>query len=254
MSALQQVDINCDLGEGMGHDEDIMPFITSANIACGAHAGDEKTMRETLRLCKKYHVAAGAHPGYEDKENFGRVAQTLSNRSLSLLVTKQLIELERIAQEESVNLHHVKPHGALYNSSAVNKEIASAIAYAVFEFNNRLRVYGLAGSEFLLASDSIGLRSVAEIFADRRYAKNGLLLPRDSENALIDNQDDLLSQVHSLLMDCTTKTPDGVTVKLPLLPGQPVTICLHGDGPNAVEFARALHSHLSAQKVLIQAP
>ncbi len=254
MSAFLQVDINCDLGEGLASDEEIMPYISSASIACGAHAGDEDTMRQTLRLCKKYNVSIGAHPGYEDKKNFGRLEQTLSNRSISLLVTQQLIQLGQLAAEEGLKLNHVKPHGALYNSSAINADVAESIAYAVYEFNSRLILYGLAGSLSLSMAESIGLRSAAEVFADRKYGSNGLLIPRSQKNAVLESEQAVVKQVLEVVENGSVTSDTKETISLIFQPHQSLTLCLHGDNPNAPQLAKAIYEALSSKNITIQAP
>src|SRR5688572_8397522 len=179
------IDVNCDMGEGMPHDAAIMPFISSANIACGYHAGDRHTMRNTVELCLKHHVAIGAHPGFGDKKNFGRTPVELTSKALYNLIFQQLDDMDKICKGLNANLHHVKPHGALYNMAAKDPEMSSTIAIAVFDFNPRLIYYGLSGSYMISEAKKIGLQTAHEVFADRTYQPNGSLTSRTSEDALI---------------------------------------------------------------------
>src|SRR5215216_850553 len=164
-----KVDINCDMGENIGSDEDVMPYITSANIACGFHAGDEVSMQTIVRLAKQYGVAIGAHPAWKDREGFGRREMSLPSNEVEALVLDQIGALAAIAKAESVELHHVKPHGALYNQAAQDPVLASAIARAVKRFSPALILVGLAGSELIKAGVRAGLRVAAEGFPDRNY-------------------------------------------------------------------------------------
>ena len=161
------IDFNCDLGEGCGSDADIVPWISSANIACGAHAGDDATMRDTLRLCRGHGVAAGAHPGYDDHEHFGRRAQALDADALRALLLAQLTRIAAITREEGVPLRHVKPHGALYNLAARDANTARTIAETVHGFDPSLRLVGLSGSCAVAAGEAAGLRVAHEVFAER---------------------------------------------------------------------------------------
>src|SRR5688572_11720134 len=167
------IDINCDMGEGMANDAAIMPYISSANIACGYHAGDRDTMRQTVELCLKHQVAVGAHPGFDDKKDFGRTPMQLSFKALYDLVSRQLDDLNKICQELNATLHHVKPHGAMYNMAAKDPEMSRTIAQAVFHFNPQLIYYGLSGSWMISEAKKIGLRTAHEVFADRTYQTNG---------------------------------------------------------------------------------
>ncbi len=183
-----QIDINCDVGEGMGNEELLMPNISSANIACGFHAGDENEMRRVVDLCLKYNVAIGAHPSFPDKENFGRTAMYLPPESIQQLITAQLNILQKITLEAGGKLHHVKPHGALYNMASKDVLLAKSIAAAVKEFDDSLIYYGLAGSVMIDEAVSYGLPVAQEVFADRTYQQDGSLTPRDMAGALITNK------------------------------------------------------------------
>lgn len=228
------IDLNCDLGEGIGNDEAIMPHITSANIACGFHAGDEHTMRETVRLAKRFGVNSGAHPSWNDRKNFGRKEMDVSINEAEKLVFEQIQILAAIAQEEGVTLTHVKPHGAMYNQAAKDIELANAIARAVKTSSVDLILVGLAGSRSIEAGRAMGLRVAAEGFPDRGYNADGSLMPRLLPGALIESPEDVARHALELI-----KT------------GRMDTLCLHGDHPRAAENARLLREVLTQNGVEI---
>jgi len=234
-----QIDINCDMGEGIGNDEAIMPFITSANIACGYHAGDEKTMRQTIVLAKKYGVNIGAHPSFLDRENFGRTEINCTPEEVYGLVKTQLLLFKKLADECEVVIHHVKPHGALYNQSAKDNAVAKAIAYAVKDFDATLVLFGLSGSTSISEANAIGLRTGSEVFADRTYQDDGSLTPRSQNNALIEEEAKAIQQVLQIAQKKTVTTLSGKDI--PIIAE---TICLHGDGKHAVQFAKNIHHTL----------
>src|SRR5688572_1852845 len=172
------IDINCDMGEGIGNDEAIMPYINSVNIACGYHAGDAETMWRTAELAVKYNVAIGAHPSFPDRENFGRTEMDLPLQEIYELVIRQLVLLNDVAASFDVKLNHVKPHGALYNMSARDPMLAETIAQAVRDFDDQLILLGLSNSHSITAAKKIGLKTMNEVFADRTYRDDGSLTPR----------------------------------------------------------------------------
>jgi UPF0271 protein len=239
-----RIDLNCDLGEGAGHDAALMPLITSANIACGAHAGDESTMRATVRLAKKHGVAIGAHPGFPDREHFGRRELALTPDEVHALVLRQIRELQMIVQHEGTRLSQVKPHGALYNMAAREAGLARAIATAVYEADPRLILVGLAGSALLKAGVAGGLATASEVFADRTYQADGSLTPRSRPDALITDAGIAVAQVLRMVSEGKVRATDGSDVTI-----NAETVCLHGDGPHAVEFARRLSAELRATGV-----
>jgi UPF0271 protein len=241
------IDLNCDMGEGIDNDEAIMPYITSANIACGYHAGDEKTMNDTVALALKYEVAIGAHPGFNDKENFGRTEMHLSMNEIYLLVQEQLQILNSICIQHEAKLHHVKPHGALYNMAARNQEMSRAIAKSVYDFDASLVLYGLAGSYMISEAHDVGLKTCAEVFADRTYMDDGSLTPRSQIGCIIIDEITSIQQVLQMIKQNTVTSINGKTV--PVTPG---TICIHGDGANAVAFARNIHQQLQQHEIGIQ--
>lgn len=233
------IDINCDTGEGIGNDEELMPFITSASIACGYHAGDEHTMRETILLAQKYGVAAGAHPSFMDRDNFGRTEMDCTAQEVYGLVVHQVTALEEIAKECGVVLHHVKPHGALYNMAARDRELALAIAKAVRDCNPALVLYGLSGSFLISEGKASGLTTWSEVFADRTYQDDGSLTPRTEEGALITDAEGAVRQVEGMMHEGVVTTVNGVCV--PIIAD---TVCIHGDGPSAVAIAKAIKERL----------
>jgi 5-oxoprolinase (ATP-hydrolysing) subunit A len=235
-------DINCDMGEGMGNEEELMPFISSANIACGYHAGDRDTMKKVIDLCLEFNIAIGAHPSYPDKENFGRtdmVGISLQARDVQNIVSEQVFILKQVAKEAGAKLHHVKPHGALYNRAAWDEEVAEYICKALISTGNRLLLYGLSGSKMKEVAAKYALDFRDEVFADRTYKDNGSLTPRTEENALIDNSEDVVSQVLEMVQNKRVRTTSGKYI-----PVEAKTICIHGDGKHAVEFARKIYQAL----------
>ncbi len=241
---MPRIDFNCDLGEGCGDDAAIMPWITSANIACGAHAGDDIAIRDTLRLCRQHGVVAGAHPGYDDRAHFGRRDMELAPHDIAALIRSQLERIAAIAREEDIELRHVKPHGALYNRSARDLLVAAAIAAAVREFDPTLMLVGLSGSASTAAGDAAGLRVAHEVFAERGYDNDARLLARGTPGAVLDTLDAALAQARMLALHAQVRSADGV-----LLPLRADTLCLHGDRDDAAVFARALREGLVADGV-----
>ena len=241
------IDFNCDLGEGCGNDAGIIPLVSSANIACGGHAGDEATMRATLRLCREHGVAAGAHPGHEDRAGFGRRAVDLPAGAISALVTRQLERLAHLADSEGVRLVHVKPHGALYNQAADAPVVATAIADAVAAFDRRLVLVGLSGSALPAAGEAAGLRVAHEVFAERGYGADGRLLPRGTPGAVLESVDAAVAQAVALAGGTGVACPDGTR----LFP-RADTLCLHGDRPDAAGLARAIRCALSGSGIQVQ--
>lgn len=233
------IDLNCDMGEGIGNDEAIMPFITSANIACGFHAGDEQTMRSTILLAKKHCVHIGAHPSFLDRENFGRTEMFCSNEEVYKLVQQQLHTLKTIADDCEVVIHHVKPHGALYNMAARDQHLAEAICRAVKDFDERLVIYGLSNSHIITVAKKMGLSAWQEVFGDRTYQADGSLTPRSHPGALIENEEAAVGQFLQMIQTQTVTTVNGGQI-----PIYPETVCLHGDGKHAVAFARSIHTAL----------
>jgi len=243
-----RIDFNCDLGEGCGNDAAILPHVTSASIACGGHAGDDSTMRETLRLCREHGVAAGAHPSYEDPAHFGRRVLDVAPGEIARMVREQIERLRVIAREEGIALAHVKPHGALYNVAADDRAIADAIAATVAETDATLALYALSGSALAQAGIERGLRVAHEVFAERGYDARGRLRPRGTPGAVIESLDASIAQVRRLALHGEVVADDERIVHL-----RADTLCLHGDRSDAPEFARALRAALEADGIVVRA-
>lgn len=235
MNSFKKIPINCDLGEGMPNDAAIIPFIDEANIACGFHAGNSLTMRTTIAHCLSHKVKIGAHPSYLDRDNFGRTLVALSPTEIYQLVYKQVSILQKIATESGAKLNHVKPHGALYNESAKNEIVAHAIAKAVFDLDPNLILFGLSQSHSITQARIIGLKVANETFADRAYVEDGSLMPR-SQIGAVHEDINLVVQSFIDLQNGFVKTNLGHKISL-----KSDTICLHGDGPNALAFAKKIH-------------
>ncbi len=240
------IDLNCDLGEGCGKDAELMKYISSANIACGYHAGDADTMRRTVELAIENGVAIGAHPGYPDRENFGRTELHLPPNEVRKIVTEQIEALHRIATSCGGKLRHVKAHGALYNQAAKDAELANAIASAVKDFDDSQVLFCLAGSEMLSIAEAMGLMTASEVFADRTYRADGSLTPRSQPNALIKEEATALEQVLQIVQQQTVTATGGQVI-----PIRAETICIHGDGENAVAFAKAIRKKLEDNSIEI---
>lgn len=231
---MRTIDLNADVGEGCGDDAALFEIVSSANIACGAHAGDLATMRTTVRLALARGVAIGAHPSFPDREHFGRVAIRRSVSEIYDDVRAQIDRLCAVAAEENTTIHHVKAHGALYNLAAKNRAVADAISRAVREGGVSI-LYGLAGSAQIASALAHGLHAVNEGFADRRYREDGTLVPRSDPEALVRDEEEAVAQARALAE------------------GRVDSICLHGDDPRAVLFARRVRAGLEAGGVTIAA-
>lgn len=249
---MKQCDLNCDLGEGTGNDVAIMPYISSANIACGYHAGDEATMQQVVELCIKNKIAIGAHPSYPDKENFGRVdllGTTLKMEELYDIILKQIKTLQNICNRRGVVLHHVKPHGALYNRAAWDKEVSKIICKAIKDVDENLILYGLSSSQMQAEARLQGMPFCSEVFADRTYQDDGSLTPRAQKNALIENEQMAQQQVLQMVLQGTVNTVTGKSIMI-----DAETICIHGDGRHAVAFAKSTYEVLKKFDITITAP
>lgn len=244
-----RVDLNCDLGEGGAHDAELMALITSANIACGAHAGDQDTMRATIGLALRHGVSIGAHPGLPDRENFGRVERAVAPAEVREWVVAQTELLQSLTEKMGAHVTHVKPHGALYNMAARDAELAQAVATAVFDVDSRLTLVGLAGSRLIEAGRAAGLRVMQDVFADRTYQAEGWLTPRSRPDALILDEAVAVAQVRRMIQEGKVQATDGCEVAI-----HADTVCLHGDGAHPVEFARRLREELTAAGVELRAP
>ena len=245
---MKTCDLNCDMGEGIGNDRAIIPFITSANIACGYHAGDETTMRDTVRLAKEAGVAIGAHPSFLDRKNFGRnEIKNVEPQQVYQLIMAQMKILQKIVESCDAEMKHVKPHGALYNMAAKDSALATAVAYAVYDFNKSLVLFGLSGSYLISEAKAIGLKTASEVFADRTYQDDGSLTPRSRSNALIEDEEQSVKQVLQMLQKGSVTTTSGKEISIVA-----ETICLHGDGNNAVSFSKRIYEELKRQNIDIK--
>nr|AGU12344.1 LamB/YcsF family [uncultured organism] len=251
---MQTIDLNCDMGEAFGNysmpnDETLMDYITSANIACGYHAGDPLVMQQTVAMAIKKGVTIGAHPGLPDLQGFGRREMKISPNEAYQITLYQIGALHAFVKAAEAELHHVKAHGALYNMAAKDVALARAIVQAVHDFDPTLILYALAGSQMIEAAKQIGIHTASEVFADRTYQDDGLLTPRTQPDALITNEQQSVNQV--LLM---VKQQQVISVNQKTIPLVADTLCLHGDGSHAVEFAKLINQKLKAEGISIKAP
>jgi len=243
---MRTIDLNCDLGEGAGQDAALMPLVSSANIACGAHAGDAATMAATVALARAHGTAIGAHPGFEDRENFGRTERAVTPAEAARLVAAQVAALAAIAGPD---LRHVKLHGALYNQTARDAALAAAVAERLAADWPRLVVFALAGSEFARAARARGLAVAEEVFADRTYRADGALTARSRPDALIHDEETAVAQVRRMVLEGKVGSVDGTDAAV-----RADTVCVHGDGARATAFARRLREELDRCGVAVRAP
>jgi 5-oxoprolinase (ATP-hydrolysing) subunit A len=247
---VRQLDLNADVGEGDRQaDEALLPLITSANIACGLHAGDPKTMRDTIALAVNQGVAVGAHPGFDDREGFGRRRVQLAVAEINVLLLYQLGALHAIARAQGAVLQHVKPHGALYNQAEADEQLAVAILMAIRTFDSNLRLVGRAGSAMARAAEALGHPFTPEAFVDRRYRSDGSLLPRSEPAAVLTDPEEVARQVRSLVTHGEVVASDGSRVPIAF-----ETLCLHGDTPGAPVLAARIREELRALGVSVSAP
>lgn len=247
-----RVDINCDMGESfgayhIGADSEVMPHITSANIACGFHGGDPAVMRATVAAALTAGVAIGAHPGFSDLVGFGRRAIQVTPQEAYDLVVYQVGALLGFVRAANAELRHVKPHGALYNMAVAQPALASAIARAVRDVDARLLLFGLAGSHMLTAAEAVGLAAASEVFADRNYLPDGALVPRQRPDAMVHDVDEAVRRAVRMVREGRVTDVEGNDIAI-----RADTICIHGDGPNAAAMARALREGLEGAGVRAQ--
>ena len=241
------VDLNADLGEGAPDDAELLALVSAVNIACGWHAGDARLMQATVAAALARGVALGAHPSYPDREHFGRREMQLPPDAVRADLVYQIGALQALVRAQGGRLHHVKPHGALYNQAARDPVLAEAVADAVRAVDPGLAVYGLAGGELLRAAERAGLRAVAEVFADRGYRADGSLVPRSEPGALVHDVGEAVARTLRMVREGVVQAVGGETVPL-----RAETVCLHGDGPHALAFARAIHAALAAAGVRVR--
>jgi UPF0271 protein len=253
-AVLAGIDLNCDLGESfgawtMGEDEAVLPHVSSANVACGFHAGDPTVMRRTVALAKAAGVAIGAHVSLPDLQGFGRREMKVSPEECHDFVLYQVGALAAIARAQGVGLSHVKPHGALYNMAARDAALATAIAHAVRDADRALVLYGLSGSALVAAGEAAGLRVAHEVFADRGYRADGALAPRGTPGAVIDDPALAAERAAAFAAGAPVAALDGTPLRL-----RADAVCVHGDRAGAGAFAAALRARLDASGVVVRAP
>ncbi|MFJ7163482.1 LamB/YcsF family protein [Bacillus safensis] len=250
---MYQVDINCDLGESFGQytigaDEQILEYVTSANIACGFHAGDPTVMRKTVRMALDKGVKIGAHPGLQDLAGFGRRPMAISAEEAYDLVIYQIGALSAFLKAEGGTMQHVKPHGALYNMAAENTELSESIAKAVYDVDPNLVLFGLSGSELALEGERIGLQVAHEVFSDRTYQTDGTLTSRREPHALIEEDERAVQQVVRMVREGRVRTVQGEDIEL-----KADTVCIHGDGSHALQFAKTITAKLKEAGIHLKA-
>ena len=248
---MYKVDLNCDMGEGFGAyhmdtDKEILSCISSANIACGFHASDPQIMRATVKMALEAGVGIGAHPGYPDLLGFGRRNMDVSPAEVEAYVTYQLGALSAFAVSQGGHLSHVKPHGAMYNMAAKNSALAEAICQAIRKFDPGLILLGLSGSAMLQAAEQLGLPYAGEVFADRAYEPDGTLVARSKAGAMITDEDEAVARVIRMVKERRVRAIDGTDVEI-----RADSVCIHGDSPKAVLFARKINSALAEEKIRI---
>ena len=251
---MKSLDLNCDLGEGfgvyqVGDDEQLLQYVTSANVACGFHAGDPSTMAKTVRLAVASGVSVGAHPSLADLQGFGRREMVVSPAEVYDAVAYQLGALQAIAKAAGTSVRHVKAHGALYNMAAKNEQLAEAISRAVKDVDSSLVFYAPAGTLSVTVARDVGLRVLCEVFGDRTYQDDGTITPRKLPRAMIASLDESVAQVKNMLQDGFVRSLSGREI-----PIEADTLCIHGDQPGAVSFVKGLREALIAAGVTLSAP
>lgn len=246
------VDLNSDLGESfgaytIGRDGDILPLVSSANVACGFHAGDPTIMEKTAKICKESGTAIGAHPGFDDLQGFGRRNMSLSPADAKNLVVYQVGALDAFCKSAGIKLQHVKPHGALYNMAAKDAALSRAICEGIYAYNPALILLGLAGSEMLRAAQETGLPYAAEVFADRAYEDDGTLVARTKPGAMIHDEDEAVSRVIGMIKNRTVKTISGREIEICA-----DSVCVHGDSEKALLFVKKIRTALENEGISIK--
>jgi len=235
----KRLDINCDVGEGIGNEARLFPYITSCNIACGGHAGDAKSMQEIVRLSKRHSVKIGAHPSYPDKLNFGRVSLDMPVAEFRKSIQEQLSALQQVINEESATLHHIKPHGALYNDLVKTPDLVKVFLHMIAAYQPSCYLYVPFGSVIAREANLQGFRIIYEAFGDRRYLTASQLVPRQHPGAVIQDPQEVLEQLISMFRKGQVKTLDGTVVPL-----KADTFCIHGDTPSALQILTYLAGEL----------
>lgn len=248
---MARIDLNCDLGESygaytIGMDQEVIPYITSANVACGYHAGDPLVMQKTVALCKKNNVRIGAHPGLPDLIGFGRRRMDISPEEACAYVQYQLGALKAFCDGAGVEMHHVKPHGALYNMAAVDASLAKAICEAIARVDEKLVFLCLSGSEMVQAAIKTGLPYASEVFADRAYRADGTLVPRNQPGAMIEDEETAIARVVRMAAEGKVTAQNGEDIFV-----QADSVCVHGDSPKALDFVRRIQAALQQAHITV---
>ena len=243
------IDLNSDLGEGAGHDHEILDLVSSANIACGFHAGDPASIFATIQAALERGVALGAHPSFPDRENFGRTEMTMPPVEVYAAVAYQIGAFDALASAAGGTMNHVKAHGALYNMAARDRALANVIANAVFSLNPRGILFAPSESQLDYAATELGLQTVSEVFADRNYLADGSLVPRSRADAFVRDPLEAAERIIRMLVEGKVRAVDGTDVAI-----SASTVCVHGDNPQAVAFVRKLRERLEQEEVMIAAP
>ena len=248
-----KIDLNCDLGESFGNykigmDEEVIKFISSANIACGFHASDPLVMEKTVALAKENGVKVGAHPGFPDLVGFGRRNINVSPAELKAMVMYQVGALAAFCKARDIKMNHVKPHGAMYNMAAKDIKLALAIAEGIAQVDDSLILLGLSGSQLLKAAQEVGLKSAAEVFADRAYEEDGSLVARTKAGAVIADENEVIERVIKMIKLGKVQTITGKEIEI-----KPDSICVHGDNPKALNFVKLIRQRLTQENIKIEA-
>jgi len=243
------VDLNSDLGEGAGHDNEILDLVSSANIACGFHAGDPASIFATIQAALERGVSLGAHPSFPDRENFGRTEMTMPGAEVYSTVAYQIGAFHALARAAGGRMNHVKAHGALYNMAARDRALADVIANAVHSLDPQLILFAPANSQLDFAATELGLTSASEVFADRNYLPDGSLVPRSDARAFVHDPMEAAERIIRMLIEGKVQAVDESDVEV-----LAATVCVHGDNPQAVEFVRKLRERLEVEDVVIAAP
>jgi UPF0271 protein len=244
-----KIDLNSDLGEGAGHDDEILGLVSSANIACGFHAGNPASVLNSIRAAKEKGVAVGAHPSLDDRQNFGRTEMQVSAAEVYALIAYQVGAFQALCAAAGVEMNHVKPHGALYNMAVRDRELSDAIAHGVLAVDTGALFFAPTRTELFNAAQELGLQTASEVFADRNYNGDGSLVSRTRPDALLHDPAEAGERVLRMLREGKVRAIDGTDVAI-----SAQTICVHGDTPGAVEFARILRARLEGEGIEIRAP
>jgi UPF0271 protein len=246
------IDLNSDLGESfadytLGMDSEVLKYVSSANIACGWHAGDPVIMNSTVKMAKEMNVSVGAHPGYNDLMGFGRRNMKLSFNELKMYIKYQLGALMAISEVYGIKIQHLKPHGAMYNEAAINYEYAKAISEAIYEVDKNIILLGLANSEMINAGKAVGIKTANEVFADRAYMNDGTLAPRNMEGAVITDSDLVIKRAVKMIKEGIVESINGKNISI-----KAESICVHGDNPKAVDFVKKIRESFEYESVKIK--